>query len=93
MSVHLRLEESPEGSATLSQHGKLIGHPSVRRVASAAEAKRQAQMLALAGIKGLRSHGCIDTAKSAPGSEKPPKACRHEIQSGSWACASAPAGR
>ena len=50
MSVRMKLEESPEGlTATLSLRdgdGKLIGHPSVRLVANAAEAKQQAQIVA-----------------------------------------------
>jgi|SRR5215469_239314 len=59
MSVHLKLEESPEGfKATLLQRdgdGKLIGHPSVRLVASAAEAKQQAETLARS--LGLKVYG------------------------------------
>ena len=57
MSVEAR--RKPRGlSATLSQRegdGKLIGLPSVRLVASAAEAKRQAQMLAPS--LGLKVYG------------------------------------
>ena len=59
MSVHLKLEESPEGlTASLSQRdgdSKLIGHPSIRLVANAAEAKQQAQMLAQS--LGLKVYG------------------------------------
>jgi hypothetical protein len=75
MSVHLKIEESPEGlMATLSQRdgdGKLIGHPSVGLVASAAEAKQRAKTLARS--LGLKVYGLIDKTKSAAGSEKPTK--------------------
>ena len=67
MSVHLKIEESGEGLlATLAQRdgdGKLIGHPSVRPVANAAEAKQQAKTLAKS--LGLKVYGFIDKTKSA----------------------------
>lgn len=75
MSVHLKIEESPEGlMATLSQRdsdGKLIGRPSVGLVASAAEAKQRAKTLAQS--LGLKVYGLIDKTKSAAGQKKPPK--------------------
>lgn len=76
MSVHLKIEEGPEGlMATLSQRdgdGKPIGQPSVGIVASTAEAKRRAKTLAQS--LGLKVYGLIDKTKSADGPKKPPKA-------------------
>jgi hypothetical protein len=75
MSVHLKIEESPEGLvATLSQRddaGKLVGHPSVGLVASAAEGKQLAKTLAQS--LGLKVYGFIDKTKVAARAEKPTK--------------------
>lgn len=76
MSVHLKIEEGPEGlMATLSRRdgdGKPIGQPSVGIVASTAEAKRRAKTLAQS--LGLNVYGLIDKTKAAAGPKKPSKA-------------------
>jgi hypothetical protein len=60
--------------ATISQRdddGKVIGHPSVEPVASAAEAKQLAKTLAQS--LGLKVYGIVDKTKSAAHPEKPPR--------------------
>ena len=73
MSVHLRIEETQEGiTATLSQRdddGKVIGHPSVGFVASAAEARQLAKTLAQS--LGLKVYHVIVKTRSASRLEKP----------------------
>ena len=73
MSVHLRIEETHDGvMATLSQRddeGKVIGRPSVRLVASAAEARQLAKTLAQS--LRLKVYRVIDKTKSASRPEKP----------------------
>lgn len=70
MSVRLKIESASEGYlATLSQRddrGKVVGHPSVFRVGSKEEAKRQAKTLAQS--LGLKVYGIVDkaTAGTAP---------------------------
>lgn len=75
MSVHLKIEEGPEGLVpTLSKRdgdGKPIGQPSVGIVAGTAEAKRRET---LAQLLGLKVYGLIDKTKSAADPKKPPKA-------------------
>lgn len=62
MSVRLKIEDSREGLvATISQRddaGKVIGRPSVFRVASREEAKQQAKTLARS--LGLKVYGIVD---------------------------------
>lgn len=75
MSVHLKIEESPEGlTATLSQRdedGKLIGDPSIGLVASAAEGRQLAKTLARS--LGLKVYRVIDKTKPAARPEKSPE--------------------
>lgn len=82
MSVHLRIEEAHEGvMATLSQRddeGKVIGHPSVGLVASAAEAKELAKTLAQS--LGLKVYRVIDKTKSANRPEKPSETAAKTVQ-------------
>jgi hypothetical protein len=64
VSVRLKIESAGEGYlATLSQRddrGKVVGHPSVFRVSSKEEAKRQAKTLAHS--LGLKVYGIVDKA-------------------------------
>jgi hypothetical protein len=83
MSVHLRIEETHEGvMATLSQRddqGKVLGHPSARLVASAAEARQLAKTLAQS--LGLKVYHVIVKTQSASRAEKSsettPKTAQH----------------
>jgi hypothetical protein len=62
MSVHLKIEDSPEGIvATITQRdgaGKVFGKPSVFLVESREEAKQHAKMLTRS--LGLRGYGFVD---------------------------------
>lgn len=82
MSVHLKIEEGPEGiTATLSQRddeGKVIGHPSVELVASAAEARQLAKTLAQS--LGLKVYRVIDKTTSAGQPEKPSETAAKTVQ-------------
>lgn len=73
MSVHLKIENSREGLvATIVQRDderKMIGRPSVRLVASAAEARQLAKTLAQS--LGLKVYGVVDKTKSADRPEEP----------------------
>jgi hypothetical protein len=80
MSVRLKIEQSRDGLvATISQRddeGKVIGDPSVSRIASKAEARRLAKTLARS--LGLKVYGVVDKTKSVPHPQDPQKAAAEE---------------
>jgi hypothetical protein len=87
MSVHLKIEKRRAGLlATISQRdddGKVIGHPSVEPVASAAEAKQLAENAgAVAGTEGLRYRRQNEIRRSSG------KTSTDDRQSGSSRCRS-----